>query len=501
MFPTSQTSCHTIECGKPIPVHTPHAVSVSLPTIEDVLCYKENKNGWRNRITAGYPRFYTHPFEIEAVAYIRKARGINESFSVLLFPSQRCAQQLCETLDIVLEVETISDLCYVRIPYSHPKYEEVVKYIQRTGSKAYTRQVEDFLLRESLVGKLYYEDVIELSPEEEVKVSLAKYYNVSKDAIRLYSSGMNAIFALFAALKKRGEMQAKPLFIQLGMLYFDTMQLLRAYGNELVEIERIDSLEELQEVMKLHRGRVAALFTEVPTNPYLNICDLPELSKLCQSYGVPLVADITMGTPINLNILEHCDFVVESLTKFASGTGEVMGGMVTSNFQSKYKDEVERLLDGYGEPLYTRDAQRLAYTIKGYSLRVTWARESVKQLVTFFSNHPKVKKVHWSHSPENLANYSKISTGANCYTPIISIEFDFPVEQVYDKLKLPKGPSLGTDFTLVMPYFYMANHDLMRSEADKQKLRERGINPEMLRISIGCEPVARLIGIFDEALR
>lgn len=500
MFPTSQTSCHKIACGMPIPVHTPHAVSVSLPTIADVLAYKENKNCWRDRITGGYPRFYVHPFELMASSYIRKVRGIDSSQRIFLMPSKQCAEQLFNVLKETYPISKIDGLTFLAISESHLRIPDIIVYIRLTGSKAYTRQLEDFLVSHNLLNGVHQEDIVENNPEESIKTTLGKHYQVDNSMIKLYSSGMNAIFSLYSSLRERGRQANRKLLIQFGRIYFDTEDILKDFSDEYLVVESAYNLDELERILEIRGDEVVAIFTEIPTNPYLDTCDLPALGRLTSKHAIPLVVDLTLGTPVNLNVLPYCDFVIESLTKFASGTGEVMGGSIVLNQNSPFYSEVNSLLGQWGEPLYLRDAQRLAYTIKGYSLRVTWVRENIKRLVNFFTNHPRVKRVYWSHSDENASNLNFIERTPNSFIPLISIEFDFPLEKIYDRLQLPKGPSLGPDFTLAMPYFYMAYSNLMRTEADKQLLKDRGVNPEMIRLSVGCEPVQQIIGIFAEAL-
>jgi Cystathionine beta-lyases/cystathionine gamma-synthases len=500
MSPASKTSCIEIACGKPIPTHTPHAVSVSLPTIADVLAYKENKNSWRNRIVSGYPRFYTHPFEQMASAFIRKQLGIRSDQQILLMPSARCAQHVLDFAEEKFPILHLDGLTFLAIPENNEHLFDILTFIRRTGCKAYTRQIEDFLVNHQLLDTFFQEDVVEVDPEDSIKATLGKHYRIDKEQIYLYSSGMNALFSIYTALKVLGRQNRRNIFVQLGHIYFDTEEMLKSYSEEYICIESVYSLKELDAVLKEKGSAVAAIFTEIPTNPFLDICDLPLLRELSSCYGIPLAVDITMGPPINLDVLSFCDVVVESLTKFASGSGEVMGGTAILNPNSPIYTALSMELPQWGEPFYIRDAQRLAYTIKGYSLRVTWACESVEALVSYLNNHPKVKKVYWSHSPENIESYKKVERTHNRYSPVISIEFDFPLEKIYDRLQLPKGPSLGPDFTLAMPYFYMANYDLMKTSEGKQVLKDKGINPELLRISIGCESIQQLIGIFADAL-
>lgn len=500
MFASEKISCCSIDSGKPIPPHTPHAVSVSLPTISDVLAYKENVNGWIDNISSGYPRFYTHPYEQMASAYLRRQQNISKNQLLLLMPSVQCAEQVQCFTNVHLDINTYEGLTYLAIPEDSPACSKLISFVQRTGCKAYTRQLEDFLVVHKLLERVHPETVVSVEPEENIKSPISNLYQTSINNVSLYSSGMNALFSIYSALKEIGKAKGRTIFIIVGKINVYTAEILEAYSEECITIPSVDDLDKVEKLLSEKGDKVAGILTETPTNPYMRICDIPHLSRIARSHGAPLILDTTIGTPVNLDVLSYCDVAAESLTKFASGTGEVMGGVAVLNPRSPLYAELSKTIAHWGEPMYIRDAQRLAYTIKGYELRVTWARESVTKLVTFFSNHHKVKKVYWSHSAENIASYRKIERMPNSYCPVITIELNTPIEEVYNKLHLPKGPSLGTDFTLVTPYCYLTHYQQVMSEKGRTSLRAKGINPEILRISIGCEPVQQLIGIFSDAL-
>jgi cystathionine gamma-synthase len=83
---------------------------------------------------------------------------------------------------------------------------------------------------------------------------------------------------------------------------------------------------------------------------------------------------------------------------------------------------------------------------------------------------------------------------------IISIELRGPLEPVYDALRVPKGPSFGTLFTMACPFLYLAHYDLVSTQAGRACLIDNGLNPELLRLSIGTEDADDIIAVLDEAL-
>jgi cystathionine gamma-synthase len=76
--------------------------------------------------------------------------------------------------------------------------------------------------------------------------------------------------------------------------------------------------------------------------------------------------------------------------------------------------------------------------------------------------------------------------------------FDKELAYYYDRMRLPKGPSFGTEFSLAMPYIYLAHYELIRSAEGRKKLADINIHPELLRISVGTEDIEELVKVFTE---
>ena len=86
----------------------------------------------------------------------------------------------------------------------------------------------------------------------------------------------------------------------------------------------------------------------------------------------------------------------------------------------------------------------------------------------------------------------------NSLTGIISVTFKKDFKEVYDKLNFAKGPSLGTEFTLLMPYTYLAHYDLVISKSGNEFLKEIGLPINLLRISVGIENIEDIIKEFEK---
>ncbi|MDE5417272.1 PLP-dependent transferase [Labilibaculum sp. DW002] len=491
-----------IACGKSIPPNNVHAISVSLPTIQDVCSYEENKNNWRSCMETGYPRFFCHPYEIKVVAFFRSHFSISDEKYVFLFPSKHACQLVKRTFAIEFEEFELGGIFALSTDSNCSNFKNLCEFIQHTGYKVFSRQLENFLFQHQIIPQIQAEELLIEAPENHIKIELQKQFDLPDHRnIELFSSGMNAIYSLFSAIKKSQESNKASVFVQYGWLYTDTIDILRKYSKGYYEIISVYKESELEKVVKEYKGKIAAVFTETPTNPSLHTPDLPLIHSILKAQNIPLVVDGTIGSCVNLNYLPYCDFAVESLTKFASGMADVMAGTVVSNPNSKWVQNNEINLTSYQDKLYTKDLQRLAIQIGNFEQRVRAIRNNAFQLAQFFESHPAINKVNWSHNEYNKQNYSKLEKEKSSYSGLISIEFDHPIQKFYDTLDLPKGPSLGTEFTLVMPYFYLAHYEEINCSDGRRLLKEKNINWELVRISVGTEPIEELITVFEKALK
>ncbi len=491
-----------ITCGKSIPPNNVHAISVSLPTIQDVCSYEENKNNWRSCMETGYPRFFCHPYEIKVADYFKIHFSIEAKKHLFLFPSKHACQLVKKTFTIEFDEFELGGIFALSTDSNCSDFKELCEFIQHTGYKVFSRQLENFLFQHQIISHIQEEELLIEEPENHIKREIQKQFNLPDNQnIELFSSGMNAIYSLFSAIKNNQEKNKASVFVQYGWLYTDTIDILKKYSDEYYEIVSVYNASELQRVLDEYKGKVAAVFTETPTNPSLHTPDLPLIYSILNAYNIPLVVDGTIGTCVNLNYLPYCDFAVESLTKFASGMADVMAGTLVSNPKSSWVQNNKINLAAHQEKLYTKDLQRLAIQINHFEQRVRAIRHNVLQLAQYFESHPAINKVNWSHNENNKENYSKLEKEKDSYSGLISIEFNHPIQKFYDALELPKGPSLGTEFTLVMPYFYLAHYEEINSSDGRKLLEEKHINWELVRISVGTEPIDELINVFEKALK
>lgn len=90
-------------------------------------------------------------------------------------------------------------------------------------------------------------------------------------------------------------------------------------------------MDELERMLQAQRQAgqqrpILALFTEFPSNPLLCSANLPRLRALADKYDFAIVVDETIGSLVNVEVIQYADIVASSLTKIFSGDANVMGG-------------------------------------------------------------------------------------------------------------------------------------------------------------------------------
>lgn len=307
----------------------------------------------------------------------------------------------------------------------------------------------------------------------------------------------------------------------------------------LLRICDVGDFDLLHDVLALTGDRIAGIITEMPTNPLVQCCDLNRLRRLCTQYEVPLVLDPTVAGLGNLNILPHADAVVLSLTKFAACNGDVMAGGILLNPDSPFFPDLQARLGARGAPTsssgmtvqpsrgyvcavdlpYSRDLRRLAEEMQQLQDTVTslnrntttvarWLEERVEDKRATAAGVLGVHRVHWAYSSTYSKEYTALAGGAEKPGSMITIELEgtqwgSDVEEdtsdvvharrveimraFYDRFPLSKGPSFGTTFTVMCAFMWLAHYDLVSTQAGRAHLRSVGLNPYLLRISVGKE--------------
>ena len=490
-----------IPVGSALPINNLHAVSVSLPTMADVIGYEEDDIAVTRKMQSGYPRFFMNKLVEKLVMYLRKKHLASDDFEMLPLMSYTALEIVERKFNFSFKHIEEDGCIFLLIGKDSSQLQEIKDFIRHTGILLSSRKAEDILFSRGVIAQKQIEAGDEQPDAANVvKANLCSAYGAASiNNVFLCNSGMNAVYAAFEAVIRLNGNTEKQTILQAGWLYLDTLEIIKKFSNGHVLMNSVTDIAQLEEmIVKVHKT-IGAVFTEIPNNPLLECVDLPRLYELCNKYNIPLIVDSTIGTAYNLNILPYCDLAVESLTKFACGKGDVLMGAVILNPESFIAGTIkELLLPDIIDP-YPRDVRRLAASIDGYEDRVRTISENTARVIDYLDKSLAVADVYSVLHTRSYENFLKIRKHPHALPGLISVVFEKELACYYDKLNLPKGPSLGTEFTLAMPYVYLAYYDMVRTREGREELMRKGLHPELLRISIGTEPSEEIIRVLKAA--
>jgi cystathionine beta-lyase/cystathionine gamma-synthase len=234
---------------------------------------------------------------------------------------------------------------------------------------------------------------------------------------------------------------------------------------------------------------------ESPTNPVTKLADIERITELAHRHGALAVLDNTFAGLHNHGQFD-IDLYIHSLTKFASGHSDVMGGAVIGRadlLRTIRQDQI--LIGGILDP---HAAFLVLRGLKTYFLRYRAICSSAERIAGFLASHPAVARVHYpglpSHPQHALARAQMQDFGG-------VVAFDLRggsgvATAFCEALELfGLAASVGSTESLVMAPQMLKAHDLT---AEEQRLS--GLSDSTVRLSIGIEDIEDLLADVTQAL-
>ena len=312
------------------------------------------------------------------------------------------------------------------------------------------------------------------------------------EAAVLYASGMCAVTTAFLAMLPRGGH-----LIVTSDCYRRTRQFIQQY---LVKLDVETSVIEPSDTKKLAdaiRDDTCLFYTELPTNPYLRVIDLPEAVRVAHARGVKVMIDSTFASPVNHRPLEFdADLVIHSATKYLSGHNDVLAGVIAGS--AKLMKPLREAVGVMGGVLDPHAAYLLLRGLKTLALRVARHNENGLRVARWLETHPRVSRVFYpgleSHPDHAVAKRLMRGFGG---VVTFELEADFDATtRVVDRCRVASiAPSLGGVETLIEMPALTSYWDL--TPADR---RELGITDSLVRLACGVEDADDLIADLDAAL-
>jgi cystathionine gamma-synthase len=314
--------------------------------------------------------------------------------------------------------------------------------------------------------------------------------------VLLYPCGMNAIYnAHRVLLATLGSHKS----ISFGFPYVDTLKIIQKFGPGCVFYGHASS-EELDDLERLLKDgqRFLALFVEFPGNPLLTCPDLKRIRKLADEFNFAVVIDETIGTFANVNVLQYADIVVSSLTKIFSGGSNVMGGCSVLNPEGRHYHLLKRAYEEqiYENTYWPEDILFMERNSRDFANRVKRINANAEAICEILRANSTVKDVFYPKYNASKPNYEAVRLPDGGYGGLLSIVFTHPqqAQEFYNNMDTAKGPSLGTNFTLCSPYVLLAHYQELDWAA------QYGVDPDLVRVSVGLEETEELQQLFRKAL-
>jgi len=282
-----------------------------------------------------------------------------------------------------------------------------------------------------------------------------------------FSSGMAAVSAVFSILPIGAPIVAS------NQGYSGVMGLLnQLHSTGRLEVRFVE-ITNTDEVVAAMKG-AALVWLESPTNPCLDVADLPVLITAAKKLGIGVGVDNTFATPlVQKPLTMGADIVMHSVTKFLAGHSDVVLGSLSTNDEALYKrlEESRRFNGSVPGPF---EAWLAVRGIRSFPIRFRAAEKNARELVARLSQHPKITKVRY---PD--------------FGAVISFEVDGTAEAAQ---KVCESSQLIT-------------HATSLGGIESLWERRRGwagesdsVPEQLIRLSVGCEHVDDLWADIQQAL-
>ena len=305
------------------------------------------------------------------------------------------------------------------------------------------------------------------------------------------ASGVGAISQTLLALTNQGDH-----IIAFIESYNPTRYLIRRVLGRFGVAHTLLSIEDLAGVERALAARPTRLIIfESPTNPVTKVADIAALTRLARGAGALSLLDNTFA-----GFHQHGDYDVDlflhSLTKYASGTGDVMGGAVIGSAEL-----IRALRSDFGALGGTLDPHAAFLILRGmktYFVRYRAQCENALKVAQLLSEHPAVARVHYPGLPTH-PQHALAARQMQDFGTIVSFDLHGGIaaaRRFADAVRLfALSASLGSTESLLVTPQMMGGREL---NAELQRLS--GITEGTIRLSIGLEDGADLLADLTQAL-
>jgi methionine-gamma-lyase len=241
------------------------------------------------------------------------------------------------------------------------------------------------------------------------------------------------------------------------------------------------------------------IYAETPTNPTMLVVNLARVAELAHNYGCWLMVDNTFATPYCQRPLTlGADVVVHSTTKYLSGHGVIIGGIVISTHLDYMRKEIPLIMNTLGGAPSPFDTWLANLGLKTFELRMQRHCENAMAVARFLQGHPAVAQVHYP-GLESDENHAIAVEQMHAFGGMLSFDLEGGLqagEKLMNRLKLiTLGVSLGNVDSLIQHPASMTHFSVPPAERKKM-----GISDGLVRFSVGIENIDDILADLESAL-
>ena len=298
-----------------------------------------------------------------------------------------------------------------------------------------------------------------------------------------YSSGMAAVSAVFSTLPAGAKVVASNQGYSGVMTLLGNLTAAKKINSTLVSIADTD------EVIAALDG-AHLLWLESPTNPSLDIADLPALIKAAKSRNITVAVDNTFATALVQKPLSMgADIVMNSVTKYLAGHSDLILGSLSTNspVQLKALEDARKFNGAIPGPFEAWLALR---GIRTFPIRFARASENALELAKRLSEHPLVTRVRYPGLPTD-PQHAKAKSFMKGFGAIVSFEYAGSAQATDRVCESSKIVTYATS---------LGGVESLWERRRRWPIESASVPESLIRLSVGCEDVEDLWADIDAAL-
>ena len=299
-----------------------------------------------------------------------------------------------------------------------------------------------------------------------------------------------------------------------------------------IECSFINPESSEEEIQKAFKPNTKLLFGETISNPGCKVLDIEKFARIAHKNGVPLIIDNTFATPINCRPFEWgCDIVTHSTTKYMDGHATQVGGCIVDSGNFDWEANAEKFTglttpdDSYHGLTYTKAFGKMAYMTKLVAqlmrdlgsipspqnsfllnlgletlhLRVRQHCYNAQKVAEFLHDDPRIAWINYCglEDDSNHLLAKKYLPDGSCGVMCFGLKGNRETAiQFMDSLNLINIATHVADARSCV--LHPASHT--HRQLSEEQLRDAGIAPDLIRLSIGIEDVEDIINDIKQAL-